>query len=126
MSVWSVSPLASWITIRVAPPALVSRYQMSAPYCGLGAWKSWWPVDPPSMGASPHWNAVRGAKRYAGIAATVLVSCWSGATSTIQNPRPCVAAMSSASRGWILRSCTGTFGSPVMNFCQVAPRSPEM
>ena len=40
VSVCSVSPFASWITIRDGLPGLVRRYQMSAPYCGLAAWKT--------------------------------------------------------------------------------------
>ena len=43
VSVGSVSPVASCTTMRACPVPCVRRYQMSAPYCGLGAWKSFCP-----------------------------------------------------------------------------------
>ena len=45
--------------------------------------------------------------------------------STIQIERPCVPAISSRSRGWMRRSCTGTVGRLSMKRRQDAPRSSE-
>ena len=38
-------------------------------------------------------------------------------SSTIQIPRPCVAMTSAASRGWIARSRTATFGISAPLYC---------
>ena len=111
--------------MRIGPLDSDSLYQMSAPYCGLCARKNMLPVASPPTGGSPHWMPVRGANRCAGALATVRVICCSGAMSTIQIERPCVPAISSASRGWILRSCTGVFGKPVMKGCHEEPRSDD-
>jgi hypothetical protein len=102
-----------------------SRYEIAAPYGGDGTWKNACAFPLPlanSVGASLHWSAVFGSKSCA--AANVRdVSGSSGAMSTIQNPRPCVAAISSRSRGWMRRSYTGTDGKPLANFAHVRPRS---
>ena len=86
--------------MRTCPPAFSdSRYQMEAPYVGLGPWNTPWPTLPPLIVCSPHWNAVRGANSVAFAASTAGVICCSGVISAIQMDRPCVPAMSSPSRG---------------------------
>ena len=82
------------------------------------------PVNSPPTNGSPYWSAGFGSKS-TGSAAVKRRVCCSGAMSAIQMLRPCVPAISSRSRGWIFRSCTGTVGRPVMKRVQLAPRSSE-
>src|SRR5450830_1022907 len=123
----SVSPATLVMMTRGVPEtAAPRRYEMSAPYVGLGTAKNACALPLPlaiRFGAWPHWYAVCGSNRCASAASTVGVSCCNGVMSAIHRLRPCVAAISSWSRGWICRSYTGTVGRPLMKRVQVAPLS---
>ena len=84
------------------PPVPMTRYEISAPYVGLGVAKNPCALplpDAPKVGASPHWNAVFGSNNITLDAKVFAFSCSRGAMSTIQKLRPCVEAISSRSRG---------------------------
>src|ERR1035441_9058835 len=87
------------------------RYEISAPYAGLGTEKYCCalplPVDE-SVGPSPYCRAVFGSNSAAVDVSVFAVICSIGTTSTAHRLRPWVAAISSWSRGWILRSYTAT------------------